>query len=503
MRSVLIIALICVVSGLCLAQSKVQSIDALLGKLHQEEDFNGSVLIAEKGKIIYAKSFGYANAENKTALTENTIFLTGSVSKSFTATAILKLKEQGKLTLDDHLAKYFPELPYPKITVRHLLAHTSGLLEYQSEEIIKEIKEKGVTNAELVKVFATLKPKLEFEPGSKWEYSNTNYILLALIVEKVSGKSFPQYIKETIFAPARMARSFILMKNIPATLKSDVASGYRFNSFLATAGVNVETLRGARNAFATKQNLYGPGNMYSTAQDLLKFHEALQRGKILKKQSLTEMYAPTKLSTGEEYSPFARTNYPSQDAFGWFVANDTSAGTIVYHPGGDIGFVSYFIRNITRDQCVVILTNNEVVRHSTATSLMRVLNNQSYKLDTKSLARALGKEYNARGIAAAVKLFHELKGDKDYNYREEEVNDLGYQMLIEKGDAKAAIEVFKLNAEQFPQSLNVWDSLGEAYYKSGDKEAAVKSYEKSLQLNPQNEDGKKMLEKIKGEMQKP
>jgi CubicO group peptidase (beta-lactamase class C family) len=498
MRFVLAVSLVCLAFGVCPAQNGLQKIDSILTKLNQEEAFSGNVLISEKGKIIYEKSFGYANAENKTPLTQDTIFLIGSVAKTFTATAVFKLRQQGKLNLDDPVTKFLPEISYRNVTLRHLLTHTSGLMEYQSDEIIKEIAGKGAGNVELVKVFARLNPKQGFEPGSRWEYSNTNYILLALVVEKVSGKSFPRFVHENIFLPARMTRSFVSINNIPETLKKEVASGYRFTNPLAMAPVNVNTLDGARKAYATKQNLYGAGNVYSTARDLLKFHQALQHGKILNKQSLSEMYSPFKLTTGEDYKPFARTNYLSKDAPGWFVADEQS-GRIVYHPGGDIGYVSYFLINTTKDQSVIVLSNIEGLRHYTPTSLMRILNNEPYKLDLKSLAGTMGKAYNERGSPAMLRVFSQLKASDEYNLSEDEINELGYRLLYDKKDAKAAIEIFKLNAEQFPKSFNVWDSLGEVYYQTGNREDAIRNYEKSLQLNPNNEGGKRMLEKIRSE----
>ncbi len=498
MRFVLIVSFICLAFDVGHAQNRVQKIDSILSTLNQQEAFRGNVLISEKGKIIYEKSFGYANAESSTPLTENTIFLIGSVAKTFTATAVLKLREQGKLNLDDSITKFLPELSYKNVTLRHLLTHTSGLLEYQSEEIIKEIAGKGMNNAELVRVFAKLNPKQEFEPGTRWGYSNTNYILLALVIEKISGKSFPQFVRENIFVPAGMTRSFVSIGNVPETLKKEIAAGYRFTNPLATAPVNVDTLDGARRAYATKRNLYGAGNVYSTARDLLKFHKALQRGKILSKQSLSEMYAPTKLTTGADYAPFARTNYPSKDALGWFVADDAS-GKIVYHPGGDIGYVSYFLRNTTKDQSVIVLSNIELLHHYTPTGLMRILNEEPYKLDVKSLAGAMGKEYNLRGLAAMLKVFNQLKGSDEYNLSEDEINELGLRLLYDKKDARAAIAVLRLNTEQFPKSFNVWDSLGEAYYNAGNVEEAAKNYEKSLQLNPDNEGGKRMLEKIRSQ----
>jgi CubicO group peptidase (beta-lactamase class C family) len=497
MKLALTIALICVLCGAVAAQVEIQKIDFLFGEISRADSFSGNVLIAERGKIVYEKSFGYADAENKTPLNEKSIFLIGSVAKTLTAVAVLKLKERGKLSLDDSITKYLPELAYKNVTLRHLLAHTSGVLEYQSPEIIKEIAGKGASSDDLLKVFARKNPPLDFEPGTKWDYSNTNYILLAAIVERVSGKIFPAFVRENILVPARMTRTFVRLGNVPENLKTEIAAGYRFTNPLAAAPVNIETLEGARAAYATKRNLFGAGNVYSTARDLLKFHEVLQRGKILSKKTLAEMYAAQKLVAGENYQSFVRTNYPSKNALGWFAADDERSGKIVYHPGGDIGFVSYFLRNTTKNQTVIILSNIELLRHYTPTALMKILNGEPYKLDVKSLATAMGREYNRNGAAAMLEVFNRLKDGGEYDFNEDEINELGYRLLYDKKDSKTALEVFKINAERFPDSYNVWDSLGEVYYQTGNTQEAIKFYEKSLRLNPQNEGGKRMLERIR------
>ena len=210
------------------------------------------------------------------------------------------------------------------------------------------------------------------------------------------------------------------------------------------------------------------------------------------------MYAPAALSTGADYKSFARTNYPAKDGLGWFVADAPAGGDkIVYHPGGDIGFVSYFLRNTTKDQAVIILSNIELLRHYTPTALLKILNGEPYRLDVKSLATAMGKEYNRRGTEAMLKIFAELKGSAEYSLVEDDINELAYRLLYDRKDTPAALEVFKLNAAQFPQSFNVWDSLGEAFYQAGNLEEAIKNYEKSLVLNPKNEGGKRMLERIR------
>ena len=502
MRCFLLVAFLCLAPWLCPAQERVQTIGSILSRLSGEDSFSGNVLISERGKILYEKSFGYADAESRRPLNTGTLLLAGSVAKTFTATAVFILRERGALALDDGVTKYLPELPYRNVTLRHLLAHTSGVLEYQSEEIIKEIAGKGVDNAGLVKVFARRAPASQFEPGSRWEYSNTNYILLALVVERVSGKPFPRFVRENIFAPAGMARSFVLLGGVPEQIKREVAAGHRFTNPLATAPVNVDTLEGARRSYATRRNLYGAGNVYTTARDLLKFHQALQRGKLLGKRSLSEMSAPTTLPNGADYRPFARTNLPAKDALGWFVSDDP-AGRILYHPGGDVGFAAYLIRNPSRDQTVIVLSNIELLRHLTPTALMRILNGEPYRLDLKSVASAMGREYILRGREAMLKLFRGLKGDDDYGLSEDEMNELGLRLLYDSKDAGAGIEVLKLNAEQFPRSFNVWDSLGEAYYRSGNREEAIRNYEKSLQLNPDNLGGRRMLERMRNEKEQP
>jgi len=502
MRLFTLVSLLCFALCPCVAQDRIEHIDSILHTMESNDGFSGSVLISDHGKIVYEKSFGYSNAETRTPVTRDTLFLIGSVAKTFTAVALLKLKEQGRLELDDPITKFLPKLPYKHITLRHLLTHSSGLLEYQSEEVIKEISDKGVTNGELASVFVRLSPKLAFEPGSQWSYSNTNYILLALVVEKVSGETFPAFVKTQIFIPARMTRSFVSIKNVPQSLKSDVASGYRLTNPLAAAPVNVDTLEGARSAYSTKKNLVGSGNVYSTSRDLFKFHRALQYGKILGKQTLVEMYEPMRLSSGADYRPFVNTNYLSKDALGWFVSEGRKQ-KIVYHPGGDIGYVSYFLRNTTKDQSVTVLSNTELLRHNTPTAFMRILNGEPYKLDLSSLAVLLGKEYNRSGSEAMLKAFGHFGDGAKYTFLEEEMNELGLRLLYDKKDIPAAIEILKLITKKFPKSFNAWDSLGEAYHQAGNLEEAIKNYEISLQINPSSVGGKRMLEEIRGKMVKP
>jgi CubicO group peptidase (beta-lactamase class C family) len=160
-----------------------------LNSFSRNEKFNGNILIAEKGKVIYKKSFGFSNETTKEKLNENSIFELASVSKQFTAMAIVILKEKGQLKYDDKISKYIPELKAYNITIRNLLNHTGGLPDYK--EVMDSVfdKSKIATNKDVISIFAQLKPEVLFEPNTKWEYSNTGYALLASIIEKVSGMS--------------------------------------------------------------------------------------------------------------------------------------------------------------------------------------------------------------------------------------------------------------------------------------------------------------------------
>ncbi len=496
MRLVTIILSIFLLFSFSFADERVEKIDKILTDLQQQSGFNSNVLLAEKGKIIYEKSFGYANYDDKTLLTKDNIFDIASVSKTFTAVAILKLEEKGKLKLDDKITKYLPDLPYKNVTIRQMLSHTSGIIEFQKPIIRKEIQGKNVNNTQMKNVFVKIKPKLDFTPGTKWSYSNTNYLFLAMIIEKVSGKSYAQFIDKYIFRKAKMKDSYVLESGVPNNKKGRIVERFYRDGLLSPIYINANKLGFMKRYKSTYDNTTGSGKIHSTARDLLKYHKALQKGKLLKKQSLQKMYEPVKLTTGKDYKVSPVPNYPSEYGLGWEVAIDDSEGKIVYHPGGEPGTRTYLLRNVTKDRCMIIMTNNTLTDHRSFTFPMRVLENRSFELDKKLTGLAIAREYESNGIESALKKYRELENNKNYRLREDDINTLGYEIL-EKNKIKDAIEIFKINTEKFPKSGNVWDSLGEAYLKDGKKEEAIKYYKKSLELDPKNDNAKEILEKIR------
>lgn len=193
-----------------IAQKPIKSIDSIFTSLHTGKKFNGNVLIAEKGKVLYKKSFGLANESTGEQLTENSVFELASVSKQFTAMGIVLLHRQGKVNYDDQLVKYMSELYiYPKVTIRQMLNHTSGLPDYESLMDSLYDKKSIATNQTIIDMLIKHHPTLLFESGTKWEYSNTAFALLATIIERLSGMSYPDFLQKEIFQPLNMNNTLV------------------------------------------------------------------------------------------------------------------------------------------------------------------------------------------------------------------------------------------------------------------------------------------------------
>lgn len=475
--------------------SRVTEIHSSFEELYEQGRFNGNVLIAEKGKIIYEKSFGYADFDKKTRLHTDNLFNIASVSKIMTAVSIMILEEQNRLSLDDTVQQYLPEFPYGHIRIEHLLTHTSGLPLIQRQPLKKELERKGFSNQQVLELIAKTKPELYFEPGTSVEYANTNFLILALLVEEVSGLGFNEFLVHHIFEKAEMQNSFLKKKRIPLSHKSQIVSYYRRPVWLSNDFQSVDTLAGNLADMATYGNNYGESAIYTTARDLLNFHVALQNGTLLTPQSLKKMYTPFTLIHGDEYALHASSNYPAEAGLGWKVAKDSTAGKVVFHAGGFRGGRSFFIRNTSKDQCVIVLTNNEETNFHTFTFPMRALNQRSYELDKRSLARMYATDLSLNGAESARKLFYAYQDSGAFtSLISWDFEEIGTE-LLEKGRIKDAIAHYTLYAEVFPDEYS-WALLGDAYLLADETEKAKQSFKKSLSFNPDYPAAREALEKI-------
>lgn len=329
-------------------QNKYQKIDSFLVSLSTTVKFNGNVLIAEKGKAVYKKSFGLANEDTRQKLNENSIFELASVSKQFTAMAIVILKEQGKLNYEDKISKYIPELAnYDKITIKHLLNHTGGLPDYMQIMDTVFDKSKIATNKDIISIFSKLNPPVLFEPNTQWEYSNTGYALLASIIEKASGMSYGNYLKKCIFQPLKMKNTFVYRRRYAPSSVDNYAYGYVYSDSLKQYILPDELPE--TNQVIWLDGIVGDGTVNSTTMDLLKWDRALYANKLISNESKKEIFSSSKLNDK------SKTNY----GFGWFVEDNGVYGNFVRHTGGWPGYRTIFERHIQNDKTIIVLMNHE------------------------------------------------------------------------------------------------------------------------------------------------
>lgn len=307
--------------------------------------FSGVVLIAENGKPVYHKAFGYREFADQIPLQTSDIFELASVSKQFTAMIIMMLKEKGLLNYDDSVSKYL-EIPYKGITIRNLLTHTSGLPDYQEIMDKNWDKSKVAGNPDCIEYLNKYAPPKLFEPGEKYEYSNTGYLLLASIAEKTSGKDFIDMCCKWIFRKLKMKSTDI------RTLEEKKATK---NFAIGHIYVEERNKWVRADSFPSSDytiwlgNRKGPGRISSTAADLLKWDKALYTEKIIKQSTLQEAFMPMKLNDG------SFSNY----GFGWMLRTDPPiAGKIVSHNGDNPGYKTQIIRYLDKKKTIILLNNN-------------------------------------------------------------------------------------------------------------------------------------------------
>lgn len=319
--------------------------------LHTVPDFSGVVLVADDGSVVYHQAFGYRNFAEKNPLANTDIFELASVSKQFTAMVIMMLKEEGKLDYDDLIEKYIPGLPYPGVTIRHLLNHTSGLPDYQ--EVMDQYWDKSQVagNDDNIAYLIKYHPAAHFSPGEKYEYSNTGYMLLATIAEKASGKDFIEFSRERIFNPLGMSKTDIRTKEEKLTLP-DMAWGHLYVAE-KEAYIHADSFP-AFNYSLWLGNRKGPGRVSSSAPDLLRWDQALYTETLIKNENLQEAFAPATLNDG------TRSSY----GFGWRIESGPGTGKKIFHAGDNPGYKTIIIRYIDLHKTIIILCNNAHERFS-------------------------------------------------------------------------------------------------------------------------------------------
>jgi len=467
-------------------------LDSFLNVMASNDLFTGSILIAEHGKVIYTKSSGYWNAGQKIPNSDTTPFQLASLSKPLTALATLQLVQKGKLQLDTPVVRYLPDFPYANVTIRHLLTHTSGLPEKYLLWYVAKNPAIVLTNKEVYTLLITSGAALVSPPGEKWAYSNTGYMVLAQLIEKVSDMPFETYLKKRVFEPAGMTHTYVRGPREPNTPRYIIPVMYQHEYR------HVDSLDHTK--IYTNYNLggiKGPGNVISTLVDLWKFDNALFTGKLIRKELMEQAFTPALSNNGKVLYLKKGRSY----GFGWNILQDsTGADKIVFHDGHVIGIVTMFYKNLTKDQTIVFYDNRESPAFfQKIGTLAKLLNNEPARPISvaKSLTRLYGETLVTKGIDAATTLFNELKDDSAHYYVDElELNRLRYDLLSDKypvADYKTlSLEVFKMNTLLF-HSANSYDSYADALKENGRIDEAIRMYQKSIAMDPRNKEGKEKL----------
>jgi CubicO group peptidase (beta-lactamase class C family) len=486
----ILISIILLVSGISnstaknVSNDKQEKLSQYVQSFYKQGTFNGSVLIAEKGEVLLSEGYGYANLEWSVENTSSTKFILASITKVFTATTVMKLVDQGKLTLDTQLPdvlKWYRNDTGSKITVRHLLNHTSGIPNYfvlmnkTVDDVMKEFGNGPIDKLEFAKKYC--QGDLEFEPGTKWNYNNSAYFLLGLIIEEVTGKPYDAVLQELIFNPLGMNNSGDLQPN-PSKVVPNLATGYvrNFTEFSHPAYWNMSTA-------------YAAGSLYSTVEDLLKFDRALYDGNFISATAREAMFTPN------------LNNY----GCGWElrespIGKDKSIKKVRTHEGYLFAWHTRFYQ-IPDDQYLIVVLSNG--GSSPIDYMINGITDILYDRPVENLkplvAHELWNSISKKEVEQTINRFKNLSETEQHkwDYSEWHLNRLGYTVLLT--DKISAIKIFKFITDIFPESWNAWDSYGEGLAFAGMKAEAIIAYEKSIALNPENRGGIEILKKLKME----
>jgi CubicO group peptidase (beta-lactamase class C family) len=453
------------------AQPKSSQIDNLIEWYAANHLFNGSVLVAEKGDVLLKKGYGLANMEWNIPNATDTKFRIGSITKQFTATLVLQLMHEGKLSLQAKITECLPwyrKDKGDKVSIQNLLEHTSGIPNYTTTTVLNDITSHSYSRKEVANKFCS--GDLEFEPGTKFAYDNSGYFLLGMIIEELSKKSYEENMQERIFKPLGMKDSGI---ESSTTVIPNRACGYEYG------------LEGYENAKFIKLDsaTFAAGAIYSTVEDLNRWQNALCGDMLLSREYKSLMLTP-KLG-----------NY----GYGLYIAKSKPAGiqheiTSIGHQGGINGFSSLLIHFVEIETTVILLDNTRAGKRGNiediSLGICQIVNGLPSHKPKQSLQVALTEKMrtglNGNELTALYKqIINEQREAFDLAGAEAILNNIGYH-LLEQGRSKDSIAVLKLAVEEFPLAANTFDSYAEALIKEGQFELAIKSYKRSLELNPQN-----------------
>ena len=473
-------------SGAEWTTEQTAQLDTFLETLHRQQQFNGAVLLAENGEMVYEKYLGYADIDAKRQLDPESSFRLASVSKQFTAMGIMLLKEQGKLDYDDDIRQHLPGLPYEGITIRHLLHHTGGLPDYVTWfhlhwDTDKPLAErKTAFNRDVVEQFSIHQPDILFSPGERWDYSNTGYVLLGHIIEQASGQTVQEFLQKHIFQPLQMNDSQAF------STADDFMGSKRVHGFAYLAdGMGHEA-----NDWSFMNGMVGDGGIYASARDLLKWDQALYNEALVKQATLNEAFAPGKTNDQQ------KTDY----GFGWIVSWEDDQLVEVSHSGGWVGFLTYIVRDLKNKRTMIVLTNHSSHHFDKLLrGITTIRKGKKARVPDSNIAHVIAKTIESDGILAAVEQYRELKKNhkREYDFASEHLVNLA-DLYQTREDFETASSLYRLCLEENPDLTEAHEGLGVSLIEMGKQHL-----EKVLQQNPGNTEVTELLMALGEELEKP
>lgn len=450
--------------------SKADKINELVSLYSDYDMFHGTILVADKGELIYKNGFGLANMEWDIPNTTDTKFQIASMTKPFTALLIMQLVAENKLDLHKPISTYltdYPKVNGDQITIHHLLTHSAGIGHDRTN------KEKYNKPEAMVKQFANL--PLKFTPGERFNYSNSGYTLLGYIIETITEKTYADVLQERIFKPLGMTNSGVY-KHRP--LIKNIASGY-YRNF----GEYYD------NDQSDETTAYAAGAIYSTVEDLFLWDQALNTETLLPKKYRDLIFVKHIIDSNAYYG------------YGWelrdkAIGNTSETVETVGHSGSIGGFRTLYTKIPSRNASIIILNNSShSFRTAITTAITGILYDKPYDLPLIPLAKFMAETIKKEGINKGIQFYKDHKESPEYYASEQGLVVEGYRLLHAE-NAKDAAKVFKLATEMFPDRDNPYDSYAEALMTLGKNDEAIINYKKSLELNPKNNNAIKMLKKL-------
>lgn len=429
--------------------------------------WSGSAIVSKGGAVLVEKGYGFADRETKRAQTAETVFSVGSITKQFTAAAIMKLESMGKLKLDDPLSKFFPEAPADKagITIHQLLTHTGGFPGAIGDDY------ENVDAAQFARL-AFAEPILD-SPGQHYEYSNVGYSLLGIIVEKTSGMGYEKFLRDHLWLPAGMKHTGYLL---PGFQKEKLATGYRDGQRWGTAMDRPWLSDGPG------WHLRANGGVLSTVGDMQRWYSALKSNALLPKSATDKMFTP---HVAED--PLGRSHY----GYGW-VVQELDGKRIIWHNGGNGVYNANMTFGPADDVCVVVSSNsNDYISDDIAMQLLGILWGKQFMpaeaeepYRNNPVTNAIFKEITERGAAYFLQNSDAVLKSAGFDF-ENDMQLLGVGERLEEAKKwDEGIALFEVYTRLFPRIVVAWNRLGKCRLAKGDKAGAKAAWEKSVALRP-------------------